>query len=179
MIGARHFSIGTSPDEDLSPADFIGHGTHTASTVAGVAVERVSLYGIANGTARGAVPAARLAMYKVCRSKGCPDIEILAGFDAAIADGVDILSISLGGGSSDFFADAVAIGAFHASKKGIFVSAAAGNDGPAPGTVNNNAPWLLTVGASSTDRRFVTDVGLGNGDILEVRTCHYFEFEHS
>uniref|UniRef100_A0A453PSY4 Subtilisin-like protease n=1 Tax=Aegilops tauschii subsp. strangulata TaxID=200361 RepID=A0A453PSY4_AEGTS len=48
--------------------------------------------------------------------------------------------------------------------KGIIVSAAAGNSGPVESTAINIAPWLLTVGASSINRRFPADVVLGNGD---------------
>lgn len=46
---------------------------------------------------------------------------------------------------------------------GVFVSAAAGNTGPSPGTVVNEASWLLTVGVSNTDKRFVATVKLGSG----------------
>lgn len=170
LIGARYFALGSNKpvNEEISPADFQGHGTHTASTAAGITVDGTSLYGLGNGTARGAVPAARIAVYKVCWGRGCADVDILAAFDAAIADGVDVLSLSLGALENDFFSDAVAIGAFHASKKGIFVASSAGNEGPNPGTVNNNAPWILTVGASSSDRQVQTDVVLGNGKILRV-----------
>ena len=63
--------------------------------------------------------------------KGCATQDILAAFDDAIADGVDIISLSLGyAWVQDYFEDAMAIGAFHAMKKGVLTSAAGGNDGP-------------------------------------------------
>ncbi|KAK7345373.1 hypothetical protein VNO77_15977 [Canavalia gladiata] len=98
-----------------SPADEEGHGTHTASTAAGVAVKSGSLYGIGKGTVRGGVASARKAMYKVCWSEGCSDAHLLAGFDEAIADGVNIISVSLGGSPKQFFTDPIAIGSFHAT----------------------------------------------------------------
>ncbi|KAF3433609.1 hypothetical protein FNV43_RR24711 [Rhamnella rubrinervis] len=76
-------------------ADFkYGHGTHTASTVAGDVVSKASFAGLGTGTARGGVPSARIAVYKVCWSNRCDDADILKAFDDAIADGVDIISAS-------------------------------------------------------------------------------------
>ncbi|KAL2484242.1 subtilase family protein [Forsythia ovata] len=59
--------------------------------------------------------------------------------------------------------DGIAVGAFHALKKNIVVSCSAGNSGPAPSTLSNLAPWIITVGASTLDRAFVAPVELGNG----------------
>ncbi|KAL6311889.1 hypothetical protein AAG906_013520 [Vitis piasezkii] len=56
-------------------------------------VNMASLMGFGLGTARG-VPSARIAVYKICWSDGCADADILAAFDDAIADGVDIISFS-------------------------------------------------------------------------------------
>ncbi|KAI9122062.1 hypothetical protein K1719_006751 [Acacia pycnantha] len=164
VIGARYYNLDEGPyDENLSPVDDDGHGTHTASTVAGVALAGASFYDIGKGTARGGVPSARIAAYKICWSQGCNDMDILAAFDDAIADGVDIISLSVGGPSMKFFEDSIAIGAFHALKSGILTSCSAGNDGPTAMTVQNVAPWILTVAASSIDRQFTTEVALGNG----------------
>ncbi|KAJ9188404.1 hypothetical protein P3X46_003763 [Hevea brasiliensis] len=166
IIGARHFKLDRNPDPNdiLSPIDVDGHGTHTSSTVAGNQVPGASLFGLARGDARGAVPAARVAMYKVCwASSGCSDMDILAAFEAAITDGVDVISISIGGMTKDYVSDTLAIGAFHAMRKGIITVASAGNDGPTSGTVANHAPWVLTVAASGIDRQFRSKVELGNG----------------
>ncbi|XP_022156463.1 subtilisin-like protease SBT4.14 [Momordica charantia] len=167
LIGARYFKLDKihDPIDILSPVDVNGHGTHTASTAAGNAVPGANLFGLAEGTARGAVPSARIAIYKVCwASRGCADMDMLAAFDAAIRDGVHIISVSVGeGGFGNYAEDAVSIGAFHAMKNGIVTVAAAGNNGPATGSVINHAPWILTVGASWTDRTFTSRVELGNG----------------
>ncbi|KAL2330417.1 hypothetical protein Fmac_017998 [Flemingia macrophylla] len=164
--GAKYFKGDGNPDPSdiLSPVDVDGHGTHTASTAAGNLVPNATLFGLANGTARGAVPLARLAIYKVCwSSSGCADIDILAAFDAAIHDGVDVISISIGGGSPSYVEDSISIGAFHAMRKGIITAASAGNDGPNPGSLTNTAPWIVTVAASGIDRAFKSTVQLGNG----------------
>ncbi|KAJ8899619.1 hypothetical protein K2173_018593 [Erythroxylum novogranatense] len=165
VIGARYYNLDYMISVDNpSPADEDGHGTHTSSTAAGIPVKHASLFGIAKGTARGGVPSARIAMYKVCWEEGCSDMDLLAAFDDAIADGVDIISISIGGSPRRFYEDPIAIGSFHAMKKGILTSCSGGNSGPSPGTVQNVAPWLITVAASGIDRQFRTAVKLGNGE---------------
>ncbi|KAL6644093.1 hypothetical protein ACP70R_018859 [Stipagrostis hirtigluma subsp. patula] len=145
------------------PVDDDGHGTHTASTAAGMFVKDASVLGNGNGTAAGMAPHAHLAMYRVCNKGSCHGSDVLAGMEAAIADGVDILSISLGGGPKPFHEDIVAIGAFSAMQKGIFVSHSAGNLGPKPSTISSEAPWVLTVGASTMDRQMKATVKLGDG----------------
>lgn len=161
LIGARYFYKGYlahsqnfSGDIIKSPRDNIGHGSHTLSTAAGAFVTNASYFGYANGTAKGGSPRARVAAYKVCYMNGCDESDVLAAFDKAIHDRVDVLSLSLGGMQRDYFEDSLAIGAFHAVLKGIPVVCSAGNDGPFPGSVTNVAPWILTVGASTVDREF-------------------------
>lgn len=128
-----------------------------------------SFYGLGEGVARGAVPQARVAVYKVCWSDGCYTADILAAFNDAIADGVDIISVSLGAPYAyNYFQDAVAIGAFHAMKKGILTSNSAGNNGPFPYSISNCSPWSLSVAASFIDRSFVSKVVLGDGQVLTV-----------
>nr|CAD1818898.1 unnamed protein product [Ananas comosus var. bracteatus] len=121
LIGARAFVPGHE-----SPLDDSGHGTHTASTAAGNFAPGAQAYGLAGGTAAGMAPRAHLAIYKVCGTSGCASSDVLAGLDAAVKDGVDVISISLGGGSIPFDEDVIAIGAFTAFEKGIVVSCAAG-----------------------------------------------------
>ncbi|KAJ4841966.1 hypothetical protein Tsubulata_020121 [Turnera subulata] len=141
VIGAKVYNLEpTMLDPKPSPADYNGHGTPTSSTAAGIQVKGASLYGVGLGTARGGVPSARLAIYKVCGDGGgCSDINIMAAFDDAIEDGVDLISVSLGGSPTEYFDDAIAIGTFHAMRKGILTSCSAGNDGPDPASASNLA----------------------------------------
>ncbi|KAK4738708.1 hypothetical protein R3W88_002405 [Solanum pinnatisectum] len=178
LIGARYFKLDKVPDPNdiMSPIDVHGHGTHTSSTLAGSMVPDASLFGLARGTARGAVPSARVAMYKVCwATSGCSDIDILAAFEAAIIDGVDIISISIGGLTGGYTTDVISVGAFHAMRKGILTVASAGNDGPNLNTVANHAPWVLTVAASGIDREFRSKVLLGNGRTVSGIGANVFD----
>ncbi|MFS8029302.1 putative cucumisin [Helianthus anomalus] len=86
-----------------------------------------SYYGIANEIARGGVPSTRIAAYKVCYDINCYDVDILSTFDHAIADGVDIISVSIARPNQvELTFDPIAIGAFHAMEKGILTVNAAG-----------------------------------------------------
>lgn len=129
--------------------------------------------GLGQGTARGGVPSARVAVYKICWSDGCDDADILAAFDDAIADGVDIISFSVGWSTfRQYFRDSIAIGCFHAMKNGILTSTSAGNDGPGQATITNFSPWSLSVAASTIDRKFLTKVQLGNNMVYQVKLWH-------
>ncbi|WVZ57431.1 hypothetical protein U9M48_007817 [Paspalum notatum var. saurae] len=164
IIGARAFGS-AAVNSTAPPVDDAGHGTHTASTAAGNFVENANVRGNADGTASGMAPHAHLAVYKVCTRSRCSIMDIIAGLDAAVRDGVDVLSFSIGAYSgTQFNYDPIAIAAFKAMERGIFVSCAAGNAGPDPGTVGNGAPWMLTVAAGTMDRAIRTNVRLGNGE---------------
>ncbi|XWS38123.1 hypothetical protein CRYUN_Cryun19dG0103300 [Craigia yunnanensis] len=186
LIGARWFIKGildqnetpiniSNGEEILSARDRSGHGTHTASTAAGNFVENANYEGLAAGLARGGAPRAHLAVYKVCWSfgpGGCTDADLLKAFDKAIQDGVHILFVSIGN-STPFFSyadqrNSIAIGSFHAITKGITVACSAGNDGPTAMTVENTAPWIITVAATTIDRALTTAITLGNNRTLWV-----------
>ncbi|KAL6224822.1 hypothetical protein ACLB2K_003677 [Fragaria x ananassa] len=59
--------------------------------------------------------------------------------------------------------DPVAVATFAAMKKGMFVAAAAGNDGPDLLSLANGAPWVTVVGAGTMDRKLGGILTLGNG----------------
>ena len=160
-----------------SPRDIQVHGTHTLSIAGGNFVPGVNVYGIGNGTAKGGSPRARVSAYKVCWGIGrCYAADILAGFDAAIHDGVDVLSISIEGDPNDYFLDPIALGTFFAVKNSIAVICSAGNNGPSLGDVTNVAPWIFTVGASTIDRNFPAAALLGNGKRLLVLISFFVIF---
>ncbi|MEU7822421.1 S8 family serine peptidase [Catellatospora sp. NPDC049133] len=172
LIGARYFhdDANVNDAEFLSPRDYNGHGSHTASTSAGNSGVTASINGGVVGTVSGVAPAARIAAYKVLwhnpvagnSSGGTADI--VAAIDAAVADGVDVINYSISG-SSQYVVDPAEIAFLNAAAAGVFVSASAGNSGDTIGvsSVAHNSPWLTTVAASTHDRGNTKTVTLGNG----------------
>ncbi|KAL2226884.1 UNVERIFIED_CONTAM: Subtilisin-like protease SBT3.6 [Sesamum indicum] len=181
IIGARYFINGflaaygefnaTEANEFISTRDSAGHGTHCASIAGGSFVRNVSFQGLAGGVARGGAPRARLAIYKVGWIGGAvSSVDILKAFDEAIHDGVDVLSISLGIDLPLYpeidKLDVIYYGSFHAVAHGITVVCSAGNSGPEYQTVEDVAPWVISVAASTIDRSFPTPIVLGNKQVF-------------
>ncbi|GLT43909.1 hypothetical protein SLA2020_178350 [Shorea laevis] len=178
LIGARYFFKGyealtgkvNETANFKSPRATNGHGTHCASTAGGNLVQNASFHGLASGVAAGMRYTSRIAVYKVCWEEphGCQSSDVVAAIDQAIKDGVDVVSISIGGGpASPYSEDIISQAAFRGIQRGIFFSFSAGNDGPRINTVDNTAPWIMTVAASYIDRSFPAIVKLGNGQIFE------------
>ncbi|KAJ8533973.1 hypothetical protein K7X08_007297 [Anisodus acutangulus] len=169
LIGANYFNKGLLADDpsvDISmnsARDTRGHGTHVASIAAGNFAKGASYFGYAPGTARGMAPRARIAVYKFSFEEGTFGSDLIAAMDQAVADGVDILTISYGWDEIPLYQDSVAIASFGAMMKGILVSASAGNYGPEMGTLTNGVPWIFTVASGRTDRSFSGTLTLGNG----------------
>jgi subtilisin family serine protease len=176
LIGAYRFmdtydvyGPGLLPGEFLSARDDDGHGTHTTSTAAGNAGVEASIFGIPRGTISGIAPRAHVVMYKVCGAEGCYHSDSAAAVQQAVLDGVDAINFSIGGGRSPY-TDIVSLAFLDGYAAGMFVACSAGNSGPGPDTVGHREPWVTTVGASITDRLFLSTVKLeaDNDDTLRL-----------
>lgn len=160
-----------SAGESLSARDSGGHGTHTATTAAGNWGVRVPDDEDSRKVS-GIAPRARLAIYKVCWSavqanadgiesqvSGCATSDIMAAIDQAIADGVDVLNISLGSTSTQFGGpddESLLV----AAETGVWVATSQGNSGPLPQTTGtpSGLPWVTSVGATQDNNVFATGV---------------------
>lgn len=177
VLGARYFADDfiaytapgdRSPDETISPYDVVGHGSHTASTAAGNLIESQVVGGMDFGAGSGMAPSAKIAAYKVCwedtdpDTGGCYTSAIVAAIDAAVSDGVDVLNFSISGSNTTVL-DPVSVAFFNAAAAGVFVSASAGNSGPAASTVAHGAPWMTTVAAASFSNELTGTVELSDG----------------
>ena len=155
LIGIYNFAaVGTTG------TDTQGHGSHTASTVAGNTWNAT----FASGpfTISGVAPHANVIAYLACPSS-CPSTATSQSANQAIIDGVDVINYSISGGTSPW-TDATSTAFRNAVAAGTFVAASAGNTSasvPNPqGQVNHMEPWVETVAASTQDRIIAVSLDL-------------------
>ncbi len=167
LIGAWDFlaSDGTVPEDDD------GHGSHTASTAAGNVVlgaELVAPTTTASFDISGVAPHANIIAYDVCEET-CPGAALVAAVNQIIIDagnlpnGIAALNYSISGGG-DPYNDAIELGFLAAVEAGIYVSASAGNSGPAASTVAHLGPWVATTAASTHNRAIANSLVDINSD---------------
>ncbi|MEU6883286.1 S8 family serine peptidase [Streptomyces sp. NPDC046712] len=125
-----------------------GHGTHTISTVGGSGAA-------SDGRNKGVAPGADLLNGKVLNDSGSGAASwIIAGMEWAVAQGADVVSMSLGSTVPTDCTDPMSAAAQElAQNKGTLFVIAAGNSGPTLNTVSSPgcAPDVLTVGATDRD----------------------------
>jgi hypothetical protein len=136
--------------------DDYGHGTHVAGIIAGNGYD-------SNGARRGVAPGASLVVLKVLDGDGNGYISnVIAALDYAVAHrarfNIRVLNLSVAAGVYESYeTDPLTLAARRAVEAGVVVVTAAGNFGRnAKGRAQNggvtspgNAPWVLTVGATS------------------------------
>src|SRR5438132_5500661 len=165
------------------------HGTHTAGIAAGVTGKTAVVNGVSIDDMSGMAPGAFLGNYNVFPGNvlNARSEDILNAVDAAVADGMDVLNLSLGGGYHGNN-DLLAIGLDNAVEAGLSVAVAAGNSGPGQGTLESpgRARKVITV-AASTNKHFVgqpftypasggTTVGAAVGEFPPLPTSSFFLF---
>ena len=176
LIGAYSYTHGTGNDPD-SPEDSEGHGSHTASTVAGDFVQ----VGVNGNTTpiSGVAPHASIIAYDICDPTDlCGGDQAVAAVEQAIQDQASlkskwhsafkgmVLNYSIGGSNDSPYDDPVEMAFLSAVEAGIYVSAAAGNGGPVNMStgdatsiyqVQHLSPWVATMAAATHDGTFTTN----------------------
>jgi subtilisin family serine protease len=156
IIGVYDFT-----DEGSMGKDTSFHGSLVASVAAGNRVS-VTLEGTATQI-QGVAPRANIIAYKVCREDdpdteddedGCSTVLMAQALEQALTDGVDVVNMSLGGGSSSPWNNPLATMFLNLRNAGIFAATSAGNSGPSAASVTDPgpAPWLLAVAAATHTR---------------------------
>jgi minor extracellular serine protease Vpr len=174
----------------LDAAAIGDHGTHTAGIAAGVTGKTAVVEGVSIDDMSGIAPGAWLGNYNVFPGDipSARSEDILNAVEEAIADGMDVLNLSLGGGFRGNN-DLLSIGLDNAVEAGVIVAVAAGNSGPGEETVESpgRARNIITVGAS-TNQHFVgqpltypagggTTIGAAVGDFPALPTDSYELFD--
>ena len=155
---------GSDPDAD----DHDGHGTGTAVAAGGG--RAASPYGLLSGVA----PRAYIGNYKVLGPMGGSSDVIAKAIDDAVADGMDVINLSLGAyvtSYSDIDTSEVGMAAIAgAAKAGVLVAVAAGNEGPGAGTIADygSAPDAITMGAMHNDRSLAYGIAVDGGGMYEA-----------
>lgn len=135
VVAEANFSDAPTAD------DIDGHGTHVASTIAGSGAA-------SDGQNRGVAPGAEILNGKVLDDfGGGSDSSVLAGMEWAVAQGADVINMSLGAGPTDGTDPlSMAVNELTESSGALFVIAA-GNSGPVSVSTPGTADLALTVGA--------------------------------
>ncbi len=141
-----------------SPYDDNGHGTHVAGTIAGNGTDSY-------GEKAGVAPNAQIVSLKVLNATGTGTISnIIAALNWVLANrqtyNIRVVNLSVGARVTEsYWTDPLTLAAKAVVERGVVVVGASGNFGKnALGqlqyggiTAPGNAPWVLTVGASSTN----------------------------
>ncbi len=169
IIAARSYESLVRGAATSGVQDTDGHGTAVAMAAAGKMVSAPL------ATISGSAPKAWLGVYRVSfDNEGTSSTgAILKALDDAVADGMDVLNLSIGRPyplrpEVDNFTDYMT----RAEQAGVIVVAAAGNEGPWLNSMSSPAtvPTVLAVGASSSDRMFATAVRAGDSRYISFPT---------
>lgn len=165
IVARSYASLFENSDPDPSARDRVGHGTATAMA-AGGAMNTGPL-----ATISGVAPKAWLGSYKVFGTPGVNDSSndtaLLKAIDDAVADGMDVINLSLGSLEAARPGDDLEVQAIErASALGVIVVVVAGNDGPDPDTIDSpgTSPSAITVGAARNDRLFAATASIAGGE---------------
>jgi subtilisin family serine protease len=141
------------------PHDTDQHGTHCAGILVG---------GNASGKWIGIAPEAEIAGALVLGENHVTDAQILAGFEWCIEQGVDVISMSLGGLSlGDQPPKTYTRAALTAINQGICVVAAAGNSGSGTSASPGNDVLIISVGAIDNEGVIAAFSG-GRTEVIEA-----------
>ncbi|MEX2645936.1 MAG: S8 family serine peptidase [Gaiellaceae bacterium] len=168
------FASGGNPPPFGLETIVFNHGSHVAGTAAGCVLDLSGPEdGPTSGIWSGVAPGATLHDYNVFPGFGAGFIafggsafshDICEAIEQALADGMDVINMSLGGGVQgphDFLADCTNA----AVDAGLVAAVAAGNEGPGDSTVSSpgSAAGALTAGASTNPHFVGIPVTTGSG----------------
>ncbi len=133
---------GTPEFNERGSAFYTSHGTHVAGTIAAIGANEYGIKGIA--------PKVDLYAYRVLGAYGSgSNSGIVKAIDTAVIEGMDVINLSLGGGSNTE-TDAGSFAINNAMMAGTIGVLATGNDGPNRGTISPPATSRLGIAVGNT-----------------------------
>lgn len=150
---------------DNGSSFYTSHGTHVAGTIAAMGKNEFGISGLA--------PEVELYAYRVLGAYGSgSNAGVIAGINKAVEDGMDIINLSLGGGTNvSTTADSIAIN--NAMLAGVVSVVATGNSGPKRGTIGTPAAAALGIAVGNTtnpEAMYAANVALKAGDYTKEST---------
>ena len=97
------------------------------------------MLGVDRAKVSGIALRARVIAYSACGDLGWFTADLVGAIDAAVADGVDVINYSIGGGASLTSPDDIAL--LFAADANVWVATSAGNDGPGAATIGSPPPF--------------------------------------
>ncbi|WP_028778885.1 S8 family serine peptidase [Shimazuella kribbensis] len=149
-------------DNDKTPQDDVGHGTHVTGIIA------------AHGKVKGVAPDASILAYRVLGEYGGSTDVILKAVDQAVKDGAQVMNLSLGS-NTNIPDDPLTRALAKVIKKGIPVVVAAGNSGPELWTLGTPgaADDVITVGSATKVAPAPTVTVQGKIEPMELNAISY------
>ena len=134
--GGENTVVGEDPKDFEDNGE--GHGTHVGGIIAARGKPPTGI--------RGLAPGVKLRSYRVFgkAAGGASNYSIAKAINRAVADGCDLINLSLGGGPSD---PAIASAIHSARQQGVVVIAAAGNEDRSPVDFPGADPLCIAVTA--------------------------------
>jgi subtilisin family serine protease len=168
IIAARYYppTFAVNEEEELTPQDHHGHGTHCAGSSAGNRV--TASYGATTTEISGVAPGSWIMAYKGLfynvegTSAAGSNIMLGAAVEDAVADGADVINNSWGSGAIVMPQHDPLVQAFEAAvDAGVVVVFSTGNAGPDYDTTGNPSSLkFIEVGATTTKRAFYNELGI-------------------
>lgn len=152
-------------DPETGSSFYTSHGTHVAGTIAAAGVNDYDIKGLA--------PGVEIHAYRVLGAYGTGNTDwVIAGIEQSVKDGMDVINLSLGGGSNSE-KDPTAFAVNNATLEGVTVVSATGNTGPSEGSIGSPAtsPLGIAVGNSTLPETMLqADVSVEAGEYEKEST---------
>jgi minor extracellular serine protease Vpr len=171
IVARNYISLLSNAQTIQTAVDESGHGSFVAGCAAG---EQVTA---PRATISGMAPGAYLGSYKIFGTPGINDeatsAAIVAGINDAVADGMNVISLSLAPAVADILPPEEApeySSISNAIRAGVVAVIAAGNSGPMTHTVSSlgSIPGVITVGSVTNSRAFLPAIHTTDPDLSVI-----------